>query len=169
MEQKHFINLTNGIEYIPKLESKDYGFVRIQSTHCEQKQWSRLIEEVDYSLLINLAIGNECFVYDYGARKEVSRAIWQGLTFIRTACNYWFYQIDYSRIVVIRGNSEKDCTDYFYREIKSLSEIAKKKLRYCLKFVNQNKKSVQLIGISKSTMMDGNLQFYKEILQKHFN
>lgn len=78
----NYINLTNGIEAIPIL-SEGYHFIRIQSTQCEQKHWDRVIQELDYDFLINAALGNECVIYDYGARKPNARAMYQGVEFIK--------------------------------------------------------------------------------------
>lgn len=48
----NYINLTNGVEAIPMLKfwNEDYRFIRIQSTICEQKNWDRLIQDLDYFL-----------------------------------------------------------------------------------------------------------------------
>lgn len=58
----NYINLTNGVEAIPMLEfwNEDYRFIRIQSTICEQKNWDRLIQDLDYDFLMNLALGHKC-------------------------------------------------------------------------------------------------------------
>lgn len=82
MATKRYVNLTNGIEAISQLNLSDYSFIRIQSTICEQKLWDRLIQDLDYDFLMNVALGNKCVVYDYGANKPIPRAIYQGLEFI---------------------------------------------------------------------------------------
>ena len=69
----NYINLTNGIEAIPRL-SGNYKFIRIQSTICEQKLWDKLIQELDYDFLMNLALGNECIVYDFWSKKTYSKS-----------------------------------------------------------------------------------------------
>ena len=73
----NYINLTNGVEAISTLQG-DYRFIRIQSTVCEQKLWDRLIQDLDYDFLMNLALGHKCIVYDFGARKPIPRAVYQG-------------------------------------------------------------------------------------------
>lgn len=78
----NYINLTNGIEVLPVL-TDEFKFIRIQSTACEQKLWDRIIQDLDYDFLLNAAIGNECVIYDYGAKKPIPRAIYQGVEFIK--------------------------------------------------------------------------------------
>ena len=86
---KLYINLTNGIEDIPFLSSF-YSFIRIQSTWCEQKEWDKILQDLDYGFLMDLAIGNKCIVIDR-SKRGTSRAIFQGLEFIKYALNkVWF-------------------------------------------------------------------------------
>ena len=62
LDCRHFINLTNGIEALPRLHSVGlpYSFVRIQSTACEQQLFEKLIGELDSALLLHLALGQWC-------------------------------------------------------------------------------------------------------------
>lgn len=78
----NYINLTNGIEVLPVL-TDEFRFIRIQSTACEQKLWDRIIQDLDYDFLLNAAMDNECVIYDYGAKKPIPRAIYQGVEFIK--------------------------------------------------------------------------------------
>jgi hypothetical protein len=86
----HIINLSNGVELLDAMEA-DRGpgepvqFIRIQSTWCEQGRWSDVITGVSDSLLLHMALGHECIVYDGGSRTECPRALWQGLTWIQWA------------------------------------------------------------------------------------
>ena len=94
---RHFINLKNGVEAIPTLRAvgiDDYAFVRIQSTLCEVGDMEKMLLELDANLLVSLALGYSCVVYDFGSRDKkrgVPRALWYGLEFTRFALNrYWF-------------------------------------------------------------------------------
>ena len=60
---KHYINLTNGIGLIKDLPRVD-GFLRIQSTACEQKRWWQIIADLDYSFMVDVACGHDCMSYD---------------------------------------------------------------------------------------------------------
>ena len=104
---KHFINLTNGIEAIP-LVKDNYSFIRIQSTTCEQKRWDFLIQDLDNNLLMNLALGNKCIVYDFGARKKVSRALYQGVELLKFVLNKRWLDID-----IVPNVKGHNCHTYF--------------------------------------------------------
>jgi hypothetical protein len=58
--------------FLPFCETFVCSFVRIQSTACEQQKWEALIRDVDANLLISLALGKSCIVYDYGSRHRVT-------------------------------------------------------------------------------------------------
>lgn len=68
------------------------SFVRIQSTACEQQHFERLMQGLDATLLLQLALGHTCLVYDLGSRNKkrgAPRAIWYGLEFARYALTRW--------------------------------------------------------------------------------
>lgn len=58
----HFVNLTNGIEALPRLQALGlpYQFLRLPSTRCEQQQFEALINDLDGDLLMRLALGQWC-------------------------------------------------------------------------------------------------------------
>ena len=79
-----FINLPSGIAWFDSTTPPpDYQFIRIQSTACERKRWSSIIEDLDYAFLMAVASGETCIVYDASARKAVSRAVYQGLPWFK--------------------------------------------------------------------------------------
>jgi hypothetical protein len=159
----NYINLTNGIEAIPKLDN--YRFIRIQSTICEQKNWDRLIQELDYDFLLNVAVGNECCIYDYGTRKPVSRAVYQGLEFIKYALyRRWLneeYQTNCCRCKNKEEHSCQNANKYFESCYVGLDKRTKKKLDYFKPFVSGE---INLTAVTDSTMHDGDKGYYKEIL-----
>eukprot|EP00891_Asterochloris_glomerata_P009942 jgi/Astpho2/9942/Aster-x0879 len=65
-----------------------FSYVRIQSTACEQHRFEHLMNDLDADLLINLALGRRCLVWDYGSRSRrdgVPKALWYGIEFIKYA------------------------------------------------------------------------------------
>eukprot|EP00958_Prasinococcus_capsulatus_P028891 scaffold7227_cov399-Prasinococcus_capsulatus_cf.AAC.3 len=89
---KHFVNLTNGVEAVPFLQdhSIPFAFLRIQSSQCESQAMEKVMLELDSTLLLSLALGWPCVVWDYGSRNRknvplegVPRAAWYGVEFIR--------------------------------------------------------------------------------------
>jgi hypothetical protein len=78
---RHFANLTNGLEALPGLAAAGLpaGFVRLQSTRCEQGLLGDLLADLDAGLLFALAAGIPCLVHDYGSRNKkrgAPRAVW---------------------------------------------------------------------------------------------
>jgi hypothetical protein len=155
---KNFINLTNGIEAIKEYNLTDYSFIRIQSTLFEQKHWEHVLNQLDSNLLMNLAMGNECIIYDYGSRNgDNSRVIWQGIPFI----TFILYKIWLNKINVTYVK-DNDVTDYFHLVYKTLSKGTKRKLKYYIKFINTD--TINLKGISKYTSNDGKYIYYRNLL-----
>ena len=158
-----YLNLTNGIEFIPKLSGhNNLKFIRIQSTACEQKRWDFILQELDYNFLLDLALGNNVTVVDYGANKEVSRACYQGVEWIRYALNNcWFGKDEKS---FVRGT---DVTNYFSECYAKLDKRTLKKLNYFKKFLATE--SLHLDYQSTSTDKDGDYEYYKAILKEYYS
>ena len=75
----HFLNLTNGIEALPELTSlvsavgvpfEALRFCRIQSSHCEARDYYGVLESIDAEMLLLLALGYTVRVYDFGSRAK---------------------------------------------------------------------------------------------------
>lgn len=84
----HFINLTRGL-YCPHLGGtgpEREHYCRIQSTHCEQKNWPGVVHGAGPDLLILAAAGADITVHDCSENDHETRAMWQGLAFVRRAC-----------------------------------------------------------------------------------
>ena len=152
-----FLNLTNGIEYLEQNKKID-GFVRIQSTWCEQKKWNDILLDLDYTLLINLCKGNVCYIIDYSNKKESTRALYQGVEWIKFILYKIWLKEKYYPIV-----KKNNCTDYFeseYEKIKNGTGI--KKIKYFNKFVDC--KNINLIAIGNKTKYDGKYTYYSSLL-----
>ena len=159
--EKYFVNLTNGIEAIPALTTsgKQFSFIRIQSTTCEQKDWDRLIMDLDNNFLLHAALGYTCVVYDFGAHKPTARAVYQGLEFIKFAASMcWLGEADEP---LVRGNK---CGEYFYKSYKELTDRTKNKLKYFRTFFRGK---IDIIGVSAATPRDNDKEFYKKILDQY--
>jgi len=106
---RHFINLKNGIEAVPTLHAMnvhDYAFCRVQSTMCEVGDMEKVLCELDANLLVSLALGYSCVVYDFGSRDKkrgVPRALWYGTEIVRYALDwYWFDEKDDTQSPILR-------------------------------------------------------------------
>ena len=154
-----YINLTNGIEYLKNIDFKP-KFIRIQSTKCEQKDWNFIIEDLDYQFLFDLALGKPVTVIDYSAKKEETRAVYQGVSWIKYVLNrYWLDKHETPFV--------KNCNvlDYYNSMYNLLSERSKKKLDYVKKFLTTSE--IYLEGYCESTKLDSNYAEYKNILTGH--
>ena len=150
---KHFINLTNGIEAIPFLDN--YEFVRIPSTYCEAKAWDKLMLSLDSNFLMNLAVGNTCIVYDYSQNKEMPRALYQGLEYIKFILYKRWFNIEYKPFVC-----GVNCFNYF--NSIQLSSTTKRKIDYFKKFLYTDKLNIKVS--TGKTNFDGNYKYYKDVL-----
>lgn len=164
--KKIYLNLTNGIEALniyPSLPRFQYGFIRIQSTACEQKRWNNILLDLDYDFLFNLAIGTTCFIYDFGARKTTPRAVYQGVEFVKYVLNRYWYNLN-EKVYVKRGKTPINVTDYFDEEYKKLDKHVFKKLDYFKPYLFDNK--VNIIAVTNKTTHDGEKSYYSDIIKK---
>lgn len=154
----HFINLTNGIQAIEDYELSDYRFLRLQSTACEQKRWEDIIMTITDDFMVATALGHNCIVYDYGANKEVPRAIWQGLEWVKYCLLKRWHNTEYQPQGRMKTGAE-----YFSSQYKSLSKKVKNRLDYYGRYVNG---PLCINAISSATNRDGSIQWYANILKK---
>lgn len=124
----HWVNLSAGAEWVPELDlhGVPHGLMRIQSTWCEQKRWCWIVEDAEVGFLVALAALEEVHVYDMGARKHLSRALWQGVPWLKFALHYRRYGAG-ALSVDWRGN---DATKYCVEQVRKLTPRAKRKLDY---------------------------------------
>jgi hypothetical protein len=142
------VNLTNGL-YCPHLDNKhpaypigNYRYSRIQSTHCEMKQWDEMVNtSFGPDLWLHLAMGHHLVVHDYSERpwkkdpaiRRETRACWQGVNFIRyVAERCWGMPItpSYGR------NSQWEMTEYFEEAWYTLKSTTTHRVKYYNKHRN---------------------------------
>jgi hypothetical protein len=190
---KHFINLTNGIEALPRLHRlgiNPHGYARLTSTSLEQQRFESLANDLDPNLLLHLALGECCLLYDFGSRNKgtgASRAIWYGGEFIRYILNRLWLDLDpVDTRVFLRGFN---AAPEFERIIKNFDKSSRKRIKYYKKYIPSGKlllqqkeeepeedgrqqlrqKGVQLFGVYAPTMHDNDSQFYQDTLKAHFD
>lgn len=168
----HFLNLTNGLEALPMLRAAgiDPGFVRLQSTLCEQGQLEKVISDLEAALLLHLALGHCCLVYDFGSRNKkraAPRALWYGLEFVRYAlsCAWDVPLPSATHRAFLRGH---DAHAAFDGHIREFSTSTKRKLKYYAQYLPpEGLKAVQIYGVYKATEHDVDFPFYLDIAHKH--
>lgn len=158
MKTLNYINLTNGIEFLENNFNQNLRFIRLQSTACEQKRWDFILQELDYDFLLNLALGNTVIVVDYSAKKDCSRATWQGLEWIKFVLNKYWLDKEYNTCI----RNQRNCNPYFEECYKKLDSRTIKKLEHIKHFLNADE--IHLKSICKNTANDNNWEYYKGTL-----
>lgn len=141
MEAVHFANLTRGL----MCGSGATGFCRIQSTHCEQKQWRDIIYGAGPHLLLTLATHDvPIIVHDMSEKDRETRAMWQGLTFLTYACQRaWKLPLTPA---IMRRRHGMDVTHYFKERYNKLTSSTIQYLDYYRQFMPEGKTSLSLVS-----------------------
>ena len=172
--QKHYINLTNGIEWIYKIglewiepndngirQLSEFSIIRIPSTYLEKKAYLSLFLTLDANFLMNCAIGNEIHVYDCGCRREMSKVISFGIPLIQDILNHIWYKHEFTK-----DNYRKIYEKTFvYHDMINLEMLGalKEKYAYFRRYCNLGK--VMIVGHSMMTEHDGNRQYYQQLVK----
>jgi hypothetical protein len=146
---KFYYNLTTGLEYLSYnvYDTTNPNLVRIQSSHLEGKHFDKVIKDLDYMFLLDLAVGNTAVIID-GSVNTISRVIWQGLPWIEyTLTRFWLKRSEKAFVKKI------NCTDFFDKEYQKLGDDSKAKLRYTRKYLNTDK--INLCGWPFKSYLDG--------------
>ena len=172
---KHYLNLTNGVQQLPLLPpGEPYGFVRIQSTTLEQKNWNKLFySDIDHDMLMHLALGYKCFLYDRGTKRPRSKTVYMGVPIIEYVLNRCWFDLDPG--VVLGGGrhvpADINMVDIARRAYAALfcskddkTALVRSRLRYYKKFVACDK--IDLVGVSYSTDKDGDYAYHRDLTHK---
>jgi len=157
LSPRHFINLTNGIEALPYMESliskEEVRFTRIQSSHCESGAYDKLLSSLDTELLFSLACGRDCYIYDFASRNKtcgVSRALFLGVEFIKWSLAYLWFSSESPLVpdcALVRG---KNTVPFWRNEVLQykIGKDTKKRLRYFSTFAKEFEvKEIKLHGV----------------------
>ena len=178
---RHFINLSNGAEALALLERTgvppaQVAFMRLQSSHCEAQDYAGVLANLDHNLLMHLALGYECRVYDFGSRgydweaeqgelerRYVPRAVWWGLEWTRYALTR-MWKLPHEEAPLLRGyNVEAN----FEAKLLTLTKPLKKRIKYYRNHLAPDLDAVRLHGYYAATDLDGNKAAYREMLLAH--
>jgi hypothetical protein len=156
-EDKGAILLKAG-EATTAVRIEDVRIMRLPSSWCERKMWTELVQGSSDEFLLNLAVGNTCWVLDCGAHHAVPRACWQGVEWLRFALTE-----------AITGNTAElpigrahQCGAMFYQAYRDLPKSAKKKLKYYAQFAVAGW-AANIVYCCSQTRHDGNYTLLKNI------
>lgn len=171
----YFLNLTNGIEYLPETDFGQVHFVRLRSTTVERKDWLYMLMDLDHNFLLHLALGKECIFVDYGTNRKNSKTVYHAIPMIEyILTRRWFgTKIEEYRL---GRNTDKKCYDvkdqykHAYNELFVFDSTPEKnrlktKLDYYKRFLDGK---INLTAISESTHNDGNYPYYVNILKTQY-
>lgn len=179
LEPQHWVNLTNGVEMLPKIasftNSNSIRFTRIQSSHCESGAYDKLLRNVDNDMLLSLAVGRPCLVYDLASRNKnrgVPRAIFLGLQFLKWAIAYLWFGTDLRAdllvpsCVLVRG---KNVVPFWMQTVLSykVGKDTKKRIRYFLPYVREmGTTEVRLYGVfGIPSLLDGCIMIHAKFVR----
>lgn len=148
-----WINLTNGLEALLGHELGDCRVMYLRSSHCEQKRWDLVMASVPDEMLLRLALGQECVVYDYGARKVAPRSVWQGLEFVKYVLNRRWLGVEYQPVG--RAASARNYFSWHYHKVVDdpSDQRLKRRLDYFGDYLSAGE--VRLSAVTGWTNMDG--------------
>ncbi len=151
----NYLNLTNGLMAVEEYELKNYRVMRLCSSYCEQKLWQDILWAVPDDFYFNIVLDNTVVIYDYGANKPVSRALWQGLEWVKYAMTMLLMEEEYQPIG--RASQMKE---YFAEALANLDRKTKKRIRYYQPLLIGHRPICDRIGYVSSSI--------KELPRKEF-
>jgi hypothetical protein len=159
-KSKIFINLSSGIEALPKygISLDDVSFIRLQSSHCEAHKWEEILSELDNNFLMHLALGYECIVYDFGSHTNNSKALYIGMEWVKYFLSRRWFHKDYKPIV-----KNKDISNYFEAEYEKIPRRIKRKIDYFSNFLFTDE--LRITPISTVTINDNKKEYYRDVIK----
>lgn len=112
---QYYANLSNGLEYAIT-QGLPYKIIRIQSTYLEQHLWQKMLDDLDYQFLMDLALGYPVTILDCKSHSEKeTRAVWQGLPFIKWLLYDLWYDIQTE--CVFKGHNATKYAISIYKDL----------------------------------------------------
>lgn len=141
----------------------DVRFTRLQSSHCEAGAYDKVLQSLDAELLLALATGRPCYLYDLGSRNKergVPRAIFMGLAFARWAVAYLWFEGSRPKLVPGRVDVRGRNAVPFWRATVMPFQVrkeTKRRVRYFARFAEEmGTEEVRLFGVhGRATEIDG--------------
>ena len=160
---KKYINLTNGVEYLNELDLKNVNFIRINSTYIEQKHYDLLFSRLSDDLLLHLALGYQCQIYDTSCH-GFSLIYRVGIPIIKYFLTKVWLDKEMPLYFSTRSGKHFICNnpEWLNQIWKSLKKSTRKKLKYYKMFLNTEE--IKLEEISKYTEKDGNYPYFKLLI-----
>lgn len=161
-----WVNLTNGIEVIPYLESQaiQYKFCRFRSCSFEQANWNDAIADMPDDMLMGLATGSRQIIVDFGANRPCPRSLRQGVMIaIRRISLSWGFDVDKHMWICDRQGKPMVVGDEFARQTMRIDKKQASRLKYFRKYVNTD--ALKITMVCSSTSHDGDYEMHANIVK----
>ncbi|CAM9862573.1 unnamed protein product, partial [Chrysoparadoxa australica] len=112
---------------------------------------------------MHLAMGNVCFVYDFGKGQSttgVARAVWWGLEWVRYVLNR-VWQLEHQGKGYKKG---MNVAYYYVNSSSSRHSTAQRLLSYARRYIPSDIKRLKLYGVCSATDKDGDVAAYVEMV-----
>lgn len=199
---RHFINLSNGAEAMPLLAAaglppEGVSFIRVQSSHCEAQDFYGLLQNLDHNLLMHLALGFECRVYDFGSRGnyweapaktsvagaqgDLSDAATEEMTAepgveLQYVPRAIWWGLEWSRYALnalwkLEAQTPLlrgyNVQALFDEKLRHIPKPLFKRVKYYRSYLAPDLREVRLQGYYAQTLLDGNKDAYRAFLMQH--
>lgn len=139
----HLTNLSRGLLSHCLAEPGDATCtVRIPSTWCEQKKWNDILVTLPPQMWILMSLSVPLVMHDVSEKPRETRAVWQGLSWIRFAVNC-AWDLPVGKEI---SRSRMNVNPYWAKVFHELPTSTRNLLRYYLNFYRGDGGSVNLKG-----------------------
>lgn len=162
MDVAHFANLTRGLLCPHFLGGERMiGATRIQSTHCERKDWPGVLRGLGPTFWV-AAIHYPVIVHDFSEKEREPRALWQGLSWVRYVAHrtFWGRPVDLGirksnnpllwtpRFVAVKEYSRRGMmvSQYWERQYQKLPNNLVKEVEYFRKYLRVTPETISIQG-----------------------
>ncbi len=170
---RHFINLSNGVEALADLEpGASWAFIRLTSTALEQEDWLRIFgSEVSDDLLMWLAVGERCVLYDRGTHRKNSKTVYLGAPVIRHVLASVWGLATPAQVLGPGPRTDQEVCDRTTIAGRALAAVTApsraagevlRRLRYYRRFLHTTE--IRLTGSSLATEHDGDVAHQNQCL-----
>lgn len=163
-DRQIWLNASNGLLMADKLD--DWSVLRVPSTMFERWKTEGAIACLPDEFLMELALGLEPVVIDFGAHKPVPRALYQGMPLmLRQIAIAWGLDDPNERLTVFTrdGKGTYKCDAETSRRAARIDKAQEMRLKYWKQFVTGSEITCHLV--SCATEHDGDKEEFKQKLE----
>jgi len=139
--KRFYINLSNGVEFLndPMVRMNNINtiFMYLPSSLCEAKRFDLILERVSDDLLLYLALGIECYIFDASAKDREPKALHLGIQWIK----YVLSRVWFNKEITLEKGKHKAFAEYY----KKLKRTTIKRIKYYKKYLCADKISLHCI------------------------